>query len=501
MKNDILLYKKGVVDNYSKLLAYDENENNGRKYQAIGANFESQTYEQLRFKSGLYDSCIFNNCIFKAVGLSGTHFISCKLYDFEIIDSNLQFCDFSKETELKGVHKTPIIYSSNLSQSMFHDLAIENIQFKSTTISQARFINTSFHNVTWESCTLQDNIFENVTMKDISLVGCNLEYSDFRNVKFKNSVLPLHQIPYTYGLLECLKESPNEIKINAISSECEPLTAEEYLSLLPELSSYYISMNEYFPAINIELFLENYEQSKKLIDIGAKHYIHINDFRKIKGLCKLIAAHPYFDKHFMRQLYFDLVEYYNAKDVSDYEKYQYSLHIYEIKRILTDFDDSEPTAQLYLKTNITSLDIEKVGVFYRFIEECLGYSEISTEEYSVEIRHNSNPLSFWITLSQCDPARIIRAIGIIMSVVSSNPEFLQTAISTIANITTIGSFALQISQASKSKERAVTCPDVTAPDIKYIKEKNHLLESKEISVQISLPFFSFNYQKKKQCES
>lgn len=501
MKNDVTLYEQVEPSKYSKLQHYDYSEFNGRKYQALKVHFNCEDFSFIRFKSGRYDNCIFENCTFKSAGLSGTHFISCELKNFEVFDTNMQFCDFSQNCILKGIDRNSLIYSSNLSQSMFHDSELEKICFKSTTISQARFINTSFQNIIWESCTLQDNLFDNVTMENVSLVGCNLEYSDFKKVKLTNVKLPLHQLPYAFGLLDCLKSSPEEILIDAVSSKCDPMKPKEYLRLLPDLHSYYREMNEYFPAINIALFNENYEDATDLIDAGTQYYIHTNDFRKIKGLCKLIALHPFYDKHFMTQLYFKLVDYYNHTNVSECEKYQYSLHINDIKKILTDFADEMPIAQLYLKTNITSLDIERLGVFYQLIEQCLGDYNISTEEYSVEIRHNSSPLSFWITLCQQDPKIIVNAIGIIMSVVTSNPYFLQNALSVVSNISTIGSFALQIGQAFHPHTKAATsdCPDVTAQDIQYIRKKNQILKNSKISIEISLPFFNFSYQNEKKC--
>lgn len=503
MEKDITLYEQNTPDKYSKLQVYDFTEFNGRRYQALKVHFNSEKFQFLRFKSGKYEQCIFENCIFKSTGLSGTHFLSCQLKDFEIIDSNLQFCDFSQNCRLDGINKTSLIYSSNLSQSMFYNSEVKNVNFKSTTISQARFFNISFRDVIWESCTLQDNVFNNIIMENVSLVGCNLEYSDFKNIKLKNVKLPFHQLPYTFGLLESLEDYPDEILIDAVSSKSEPIKPQEYISLLPDLFSYYIDMYEYFPAINIALFCKDYNEANSLISAGIKYYIQANDFRKIKGMCKLIADHPFYDKHFMTQLYFNIVEYYNLISVSEYEKYQYSLHINEIKKILTDFADTMPVSQLYLKTNITSVDTEKLGIFYQLIEQCLGDYSISTEEYSIEIRHNSDPLSFWITLTQQNPQIVVKAIGVIMAVVTANPVFLQNAINVIANMATIGAFALQIGQAFKPKTKDVAhdYSDVTTHDIQYIKKKNQVLKRKQISIEISLPFFNFSYQNEKLHES
>ena len=122
---------------------------------------------------------------------------------------------------------------------------------------------------------------------------------------------------------------------------------------------------------------------------------------------------------------------------------------------------------------------------------------LSTEDYSVEIRHNSAPLSLWLTLAQFNPQLLIKAIGMLMSIITANPSFLQEALNVAGNMATIGAFALQISTAMNSNKKSATLsyPDVADKDIIYINEKSQVLKKKNISVSVSLPFFNFNYQK------
>lgn len=504
MGEDITRSGQNFPNKYSKLQKYDWSEFNMEKNQAIKISFNTKKFEHTRFKSARYEECTFNKCTFNEAGLSGTHFLSCELNDCEIDDCNMQFCEFSQGGKLRGVHETANIRSSNLSQSMFCDFELEKIDFKSTTISQVHFSNVSFHHVYWHSCTLQDNIFDNVELWDISLVGCNLEYSIFKNVTFKGKVaLPFHQIPYTLGLLECLAKYPDEIWVGSVTLGEELISSQEYLDLLPDLFSYYLETGEYFPAINIALFTNNYKETSSLIETGMQHYIISKDFRKIKGICRLIATNSFFDKHYMVQLYFKLVEYYNKISVNEYDRYQYSLHITDIKKILTEFDDATPVAQLYLKTNITSAEIDKLGVFYQFIEQCLGNYGISNEEYYLEIRHNSDPLSFWITISQCDPTVILYALGMLISIVMANPQMLQTAIDIIGNMASVGSFALQIGEIMKGRKKIEkSCsPQIKSKDLEYMRKHHHMLKSKKIAIEIALPFFNFSYQNEKQCEN
>ena len=499
MKKDITPYFQPTPEKYLNLQKYDYTEFSGKKHQAIDASFNNENYKNIRFKNGQYKECKFNNCDFNAAGLSGTSFISCTLKDFTIFDSNLQFCEFSKKCTLEGVHKKSLINSSNLSQSVFYDSEIKNILIKSTTISQAHFKNDILNNVTWESCTLQDNLFDNITMKDVSLVGCNLEYSEFRNMEMKNVKLPLHQIPYTFGLLNCLKTFPEDILIDAINSNSKALTPKEYIQLLPDLLRYYIDMTEYFPAINILLFNEDFEEASSVIDTSMLYYISTNNFRKIKGMCKLISENPYYDRHYKTQLYFKLVEYYNTIDISEYNQYQYALHIDDIKKLLTDFNNTMPIAHFYLKTNITSDNTNNLAIFYQTIEECMKEYGISTEEYIIEIRHNSATLSFWIKLINANKKQIICAIGMLKAIITGDPAYLINAISTISNIVTISSFALQVYKNLNTKENTLQLDTINIPNEK-IKEKNKLLKNSKINVEITLPFFNFSYHSEKQYE-
>lgn len=498
MKQGITLSNQDFPDKYSTLQKYDRYEFNASKSQAVKVHFPAKKFEFTRFKSGQYEECIFDSCEFEAVGLSGTHFFSCDLNDCTFNDSNMQFCEFSRGSNLRGINTTTKISNSNLSQSMYCDCALENVRFKSTTISQARFRNTTFHEVYWDSCTLQDDVFDNITMQDISIVGCNLEYSYFNNVTFKGkAALPFHQIPYAFGLLEYLRYYPDVIQVGSLSMEGAFLSASEYIELLPDLFTYYLDMEEYFPAINIALFYKEHERAESLIDAGIQCYIRSNDFRKIKSICRLIADDSAYDKHYMTQLFFKLVEYYNKISVTEYERYQYSLHINEIKKILTGFDEAVPTAQLYLKTNITSADTDKLGGFCRFIEECLGDYGISDEQYFLELRHNSDPLSFWVTLSHASQEILLYATSIIMSAFTANPEFLQTALEIMANTATIGSFAMQIKEAWKGHKTVVppNSPHMKSEDINYIESKSKALMDKNISVELASPFFNFSYRK------
>ena len=84
MNKEITPCPKTEISAFSKLQEYDYAEFNSQKNQAIKAHFISQKFQFMRFKSARYEKCYFENCTFNAVGLSGAHFLSCDLNNFEI---------------------------------------------------------------------------------------------------------------------------------------------------------------------------------------------------------------------------------------------------------------------------------------------------------------------------------------------------------------------------------------------------------------------------------
>lgn len=483
---------------YSKLQKYDFLEFSGKKYQAINTKF-TQNFENQRFRNAHFLNCEFSGCNFNSTGLAEAHFNNCLLKDCNISNSNLQYCDFSMKSKLCGSKDDSVIYSCNLSHSMFSDMTLQNIHFNSVTISQACFINSKLHSVNFEASTLQDNLFRDIEMDGVSLAGCNIEYSEFRNVTMKNVILPFHQIVYAYGLLDCLSLENESISVASVSSGMK-VSAKEYLNLLPELLNYYNEMNEYFPEINILLFLKKYDLANEKINAAIKDYIRFNDFRKIKGICKLIADHDYFDKHYMAQLYFKLVEYYNRIHMSEYEQYQYSLNINEIKNILTGVQKNIPSAHLVLKTNISADQITQLGELHYIVEQCMTENGLSTDDYTIEIRHNSDPLSIWLIISNINVHALIGAVGMLLSALTGNFQYIESSLSVLANVCTIGAFLMQILDKKNAKNESIihnTCPTDVADSV---RKKNDKIKKLSIDIQVSSVHFNFKYESQKTSE-
>lgn len=490
-KNNIINTQQREITGFENLQDIDSTEFFQRPENAVGTHIQKNFINQ-RIKDGKYNKCHFEECHFNVSGFSGSQFMDCKLENCHIENSNFQYCGFMYGTRIYG-DKVTEISNSNLSQSSFINASIYNANFKSTTFSQALLTDLHLQNIIFDSCTLQDNIFQNVVMDNVSLIGCNLEYSDFFNVEFRNSSLPFHQIIYTYGLLEAIAKQSEEVIVGAKSSG-KNIKGQEFLALLPELLKYYKEINDFFPVINILIYMGDFKKAEEIVSIAIKNYIIYNNFRKVKGICRLVANHMYFDKHFMAELYFKIIEYYNHTGLSKYEQHQYSLHINEIEQILTGTQRNLPSAQVVLKTNFSSTRIDHVGEFHNVLETCLSENGISTDDFTIEIRHNSEPLSFWVTIVNMNWKLIVQAVGELLTIVSGNPSYLLTAVDILANVATIGSFMDQIAQ--NRNNQSINSKKNIADFPERIKKKRKLLTEKSIEVSIKSTYFNFNYKKK-----
>lgn len=468
---------------------------NQRKYEALGINIPNN-FKNDRIKEGKYIDCFFKKLEFVGTGFSGSHFVNCELTDCDIIDCNLQYCDFTEKTGFYGVTDKFKITSSNLSQSMFYNCIINNVEIRGTTISQAQFINTEMKDVDFGCCTLQDNLYLNVTLNNISLVGCNCEFSEFLSVKMQNVILPLHQIPYAYGLLQCMDiNKHNNITVKSLDSKT--ITAQEYLELLPALFNYYKSIDDYFPAINILLYQKEYALAVEYIYIAFLNYLQNSNFRKIKGICKLIVDSQQFDKHFMAQLYFKLMEYYNSIYMSEIQKHQYSLHINDIKNILTGIERNNPSAQFVFKSNLSINQCTEIGTLHYVIEQCMLEGGLSSDDYTIELRHNSAPISFWVMINSPEFENIIKYSGLLFSSLLNNWYYITNALEVISNAVSIAAFAKSLAKPS-TVSKHLDGSHIPFNTKQSVINKQKALKKSQIKLEISTSFFNVSYERKKE---
>lgn len=492
----ILLNNKDYSNAIAVLQQYDNTEFTDNQYRAVGVEIPNDFTGQ-RIKNGVYKRCLFNKNSFKYAGASGTIFDECTLVDCDINGSNMQFCDFSNSKIIytKENNNEKMIQATNLNQSSFYNSRFTHTYIENTSVSQSLFLNTHILCTTFQHSTLQDNLFCNAIISNSSFIGCNMEYSEFINVTIKDSILPFHQIPYIFGIFECLNAFQNEVKISSSMQNAKILSVQEYISLLPLFRQYYESINDYFPLINIDISNGKYDIAMDNIKIGLENYIRTKEFRKLKAVCKLAAKCSEYSRHDLSDLYFKIVEYYRRISLNPNEEYQYTLNINEIKNILLEDNTDKSMSLIAVKTDISYHDEELIGEMVYIIEDCLHYCNIDEDLYSIEIKHNSIPLSFWINVRSIDPNSLVFFIGAINALLTGDINSLLKAIDVAANVATIAAFIATLNKPSSITDNYI--PEKRHPIISYVLDRIPKIEKKHIKFNISIGNMHFNYDKKK----
>lgn len=476
------------------LQKYDDTEFVKAPYKGCGCLIPTDFTEQ-RIKNGEYIDCTFNGNYFLYTGAAGTRFWNCKFNSCNINGSNMQFCDFSNSVFRDNTKETHVIQGTNFNQSCFFNSTFENVNLENASICQSQFWSTKIENSNFRHVTLQDNIFRDATIIHSSFIGCNLEYSDFINVTILDSILPFHQIPYIYGGFQCLSESQNMIKVSSSMENAEVLSSADYIKLVPAFVKYYEDEGEYFPLANIALFFKEYSIAKSYINSGLKEYIRKREFRKLKSLCKLVIKNGSFARNELLTFYFDILNYFNSIELSPNERYQFGLNIDEIKNILFGISCTEkPHVEIILRTNLSIKEGDELIKVISIIEDCLGYYNISAEDYNLELKHNSPTYSLWLIINSLNPNLLIMALGMLHSVFVGNVNSIDQAISVCANIVTITAFINDLKEKKCSINNGKALP--SNKEAAYAMNKHKLLK-KETKIEFSLGNIHLNYTKTK----
>ncbi len=499
MEKDILQTVANLTEREAVqiLRRYDNTEFFQDTFKGCGCPITTD-FTGLRVKNGEYTDCVFDGNNFQYTGAAGTHFRKCKFLSCKINGSNMQFCDFSNSTFCDNTEKTHLIQNTNFNQSCFYNSTFENVCIENTSVCQSQFLATRIENSFFRHTTLQDDIFRDADILHSSFIGCNLEYTDFINVRIMDSILPFHQIPYIYGGLQCISALENSVKVSSSMERAEILSAADYIKLLPVFVKYYEKECEYFPLANIALFRKEYSAAKKYINIGLKEYIRQREFRKLKSLCKLAVKNGNFAKSDLLNFYFDILNYFNSIELDQNERYQFGLHVDEIKNILFGISYTEkPHIEIILKTNITIEESEEFTQVISIIEDCLNYYHINNEDFTLELRHNSPPYSFWLAVCSLDPNLLVMILGMLHSIFSGDMSSVYQAIDVCANITGITAFIVGLAD-KKRESKSINSQQnlISNKEVAYAMSKHKLLK-KKTKIEFSLGNAHFNYAKTK----
>lgn len=478
------------------LKKYDNTEFLEKQYTGYGIKNIPDDFTAQRIKNGDYKKCHFNGNSFKYAGASGTRFRACKLNDCIIQGANMQFCDFSNSFIQNNHQDKAKIEDSNLNQSCFYNTELRGLHIENSSISQSQFFKTKIYDCHFIHATLQDNHFRDAVIQNSSFIGCNLEFSVLRNTVLKNVFLPFHQIAYIYNGLQSISESENSVNITSSMKNAPVLNVEEYLNLLPVFSRYYLEEREYFPLANIALFQKEQDLAQKYIYEGLKEYIRQRDFRRLKALCRLAVIQGNFDRHFLSELYFQIVHHFMSIELTAGEQYQFNLHIDEIKNILLDNTEKFHIV-LALTTNVTLEKSEEFIYLISLLEDCLKYNEIADKDYSFEIKHNSPTFSIWIMAASAYQNQLVLFLSMLQGMITGNMDWLLSAMAVTADVITLGDFINSILKNRSALPADSHAEIQDSKTISYLLKNHKSLQEKNLKLNLSIGNLHLNYESKK----
>lgn len=380
--------QKDIEISKSLIRKYTDNvANNNLLFQKAYKTTYSQDYSYLSLKRSNLINCQCKNAYFRSATLTGSTFQHTLFHNCDFLNASLDFClfyncDFFSDKQTKAISGANFsntnVINSNLSNILFDKTTVSNTLFEHTTIDHCYINYSSFENSTFSNC-----YFKNIELRNL-----NLEFVEFKNCRFETVTLPFSQVPYTFGLLECIKKYKNNIWISSKEKQ-DRLTIDNYIEIIPQLIPYYIYIQEYFPATNIYIFIKEYDKAFNTLMNGVQKACLEKDFRMLKYFCKLAIISGWCDRKNIKKLFDFINEIKNFEPMTEYEQHNYYLHLGDFRKILLFGDETLPTLHFHLQTNINSGEEEKLITIVRSIDNIINAFDSNKTFYSIELHHES----------------------------------------------------------------------------------------------------------------
>lgn len=342
------------------------------------------SFEDTSITHSKFYNCILENVNFKRAAVTGSIFEKCKFYNCNLDDADFQFCEF-KDCEIK-THK---ISGCSFNNSDFIEVKFEEIKFACCTLTNSLFDNCYLNKTNIEYSTLEGACFSKCRFENLDWRNLNLEYVEFIESEMNEVILPFHQIPYIFGLLQYISLTNDKVLVATKNSLFDINTYFEHG--IPTLLNEYKEKGLYFPMSNIYLFGKDRDVNEAFdcIQYELNSLASTRDYRRIKFCCKLIAMSNQFTPQKLNKLYKIIADMCPSVNGTNAEMKSFSRHIGEIRNILFS-KKKEPNLKIAIKTNIK-------------IENALRFSTLINLLQRISKPNHSEKVFTTITLSQNSP--------------------------------------------------------------------------------------------------
>lgn len=390
MANELM--QKTIDDSINSLLKHSKNKERFRKNShMISTGIEdSRDYTNKSLRRSRSSRKSFINAIFNSSAAAGSNFVSCSFERCNFKNANFQECNFIDCKIFNSTDNNSIVFS-NFNETLFSDeFVMNNLSFEHSVFYNSAFIDGEINNTTFYSCTLEGALFSNVAFNTVRFTDLNIDYAIFENVVMNDVVLPFSQICYTFGLLDYLKSTKDEVYITSVSNQNGYISKDEYLELIPDFINYYTETKDFFPLANIYLFQGEYDKAKNTIKAGILTGVAECDFRRIKYLCKLISEYGVFGYHDRKEIYDYIYSHISFYNMHPSLLYNYNTYKKEIESyLLSNQGNNYITATIDIETDVFPEDSKKIGILLSTLEEIITSNKSLTGEHSILCRHNS----------------------------------------------------------------------------------------------------------------
>lgn len=396
-KADISEYSLEQFTNARKVLSFHAK--NPQKFAAKAGNimlFDKKTdiEEDFTDKSLRRYHCgnvRFINSKFIKSSATGARFINCDFDKCQIEHANFQNCDLN-HISLISNESLPI-KSSNFNDTCIVDFNFHSIIFKNNVFNGTLFYAGIFQNVILSSNTFENTVFENIIFNDVVFNDLNIDYSEFHSVKMQNTILPFSQIPYTFGLLDYIINTQDQVYITSASSPNKKITPAEYVSLLNSFEIYYRYTEAYFPLANIYICTGRRQLAETAIEDGIRKALVNSDYRLVKYFCKLISQYSCFKYSYRQSLYYKLNEFAMITATSSVAQYRFYSQKPLIEYYLLKNNSSSDVSmlELLIQTGYDYAEFSKTNIIYAYLEKTIASLESMTGSHKIEISHHSSP--------------------------------------------------------------------------------------------------------------
>lgn len=351
--------------------------------RTFSGNYQGESIKRLKLTD-----CIFDGAKLNDVAATGSNFCRCIFENCDMDQGDFEYCDFFK-CDIKAKTRISIAFdNSNFIETKIHDL-----EFYSSTFSNSFFEETEFINVDINDCTLESATFQNCYFKSIDFSNLNLDFVDFRAPHFEDSNLPMSQITYTYGLLQYLMTTDDNVYI--IGND-KKINSQKYIDeVLPTLLEYYLNLDEeekvkvYFPLINILLALNNVDEANKYLEKALNLSASIQDFRMLKHYCKLINLSERYTTRHKKNVYHRICSFFRPSTMTSWQLKDYSRNIGDMKYILL-IENNLPTLVFNILTDIYHTGMNQIGIIIRDIFGLSDqYDSTPQRDIRIELSRNS----------------------------------------------------------------------------------------------------------------